>query len=79
MKDHICKYNFVFNISSCKCININSCSFANGYRVPVTERKFLTDQREERKMIIHLERTSLTTVQIRKATSSRMFGQSSYL
>ena len=63
MKDHICKYNLVFDIS-CKCKNINSCSCANEYRVTVTEREFLTDQREERKMTIQLERTISTTVQI---------------
>ena len=47
MKDHICKYNFVFDISSCKCKNINSCSCANEYGVTVTEREFITDQRND--------------------------------
>ena len=42
----------LFDIASCKCTDVKSCKCLKEKKVPIEERKFLHDQRTERKMMI---------------------------
>ena len=42
----------LFDIASCKCTLLSSCSCGKPFRIPVQEHEFLTDQRGPRTMII---------------------------
>ena len=42
----------LFDFSSCKCYSFSTCSCPKQMKIPVLEQMFLTDQRNERKMII---------------------------
>ena len=42
----------LFDISACKCTNLESCSCDKNRKVPMKERNFLKDQRNDRSLFI---------------------------
>lgn len=52
LNDFLAKSRVLFDISSCKCQNINMCECPKERKVPKKEQSFLIDQRTSRKMII---------------------------
>jgi hypothetical protein len=58
---------YLLDIASCHCVNLNDCCCPRDSKVPVIEREFLTDQRNQRKMIIG---------GLDKATTSRLIKKS---
>ena len=42
----------LFDISACKCINLESCSCDKSRKVPIKEQNFLKDQRNDRSLFI---------------------------
>ena len=42
----------LFDISACKCTNLESCSCDKSRKVPMKERNFLKDQRNDRSLFI---------------------------
>jgi len=42
----------LFDVAACKCTSFESCSCLKPKKVPVSERSFLLDQRNDRKMVI---------------------------
>ena len=43
----------LFDISACKCTNLESCSCDKSRKLPMKERNFLKDQRNDRSLIIY--------------------------
>ena len=75
------KYEVLFDISICKCVELNACQCKREYRVPPIERSFLLDQRNKRELLIQTYSTEPTTIQSRKrpriyASSSREMASS---
>ena len=48
----ISKGKKLFDIACCQCKDFDQCTCKRSFRVPVNEREFLTDQRNERMMFI---------------------------
>ena len=68
LAEHIQKYDILFDICSCKCINMDNCKCAKDSKVPTKERDFIIDQRSNRRMVIlNLCRTEQTPKQSRIA------------
>ena len=56
----------MFDIAACKCIDLSRCTCEKIRKVPINERVFLVDQRNERKMMISNVEITTTKQQERK-------------
>ena len=43
---------YLFDVAACQCLDFNDCCCSRELKVPLLEREFLTDQRNNRQMII---------------------------
>lgn len=66
----------LFDVSSCKCKDFESCSCPKDQKVPKEERAFLIDQRTERKMIMGT--VDLLTTKRKRKLSERKIQLKSY-
>ena len=60
------KYEVLFDISICKCVDLNDCRCNGEDRVPPIERPFLLDQRNKLELSIQTHSIQPTTIQSRK-------------
>lgn len=74
--DFIQDSRVLFDICSCKCKQIELCSCLREKKVPIEERKFLLDQRQERKMRIGGIDRIITTKLQKKITRTSKTKQS---
>ena len=62
----------LFDIAACRCVDFDNCSCPRESKVPSLERKFLLDQRSERKMVIgSLDKAETSKLAKRSERSSK--------
>ena len=65
-EQHISKYNRIFDICTCQCLNI--CTCIKHDRIPPIEVPFITDQRKDRLLYIDTTCTQGTSYQSRSSS-----------